>query len=108
MVLAFQALGYLAGQRIRPGRFHKLGGLPGLEALPLDHEIEEASRHSGCGRDLIRQALAELVDEHDHTKTRVVAFVNIASKLGCNEREAANLRRAFEVGWICCLSHEET
>jgi hypothetical protein len=39
MVLAFQALGYLAGQRIRPGRFHRLGGLPGLQALPLDHEI---------------------------------------------------------------------
>lgn len=96
MALAYRALGSLKGQPIRAGLYHRIGELPGLECLPLTHHIREAASASGCNPEIIRLALASLIDPADPTKTKALSVEEIAAHTGGRSADQQSIGEAME------------
>jgi hypothetical protein len=96
MVRAFRALAYVQNRPIRSGFYERMGALTGLESLPLDYHIRQASRIAACDRGVIVRALVEMIDPREQSKTRAVTLRELSAHLQLDENRTAALGKALE------------
>jgi hypothetical protein len=93
MVRAFRALPYVQNRPIRSGFYERIGELTGLESLPLDYHIREASRITACDRGVIVRALVEMIDPREQSKTRAVTLSQLSAHLQLDDNKTAAPRQ---------------